>query len=128
MLPYQAVDLEEHGLTVDQTRKAAWWIGADGRRRRGAGAIAQALRACGWPWSWLGVLLLIPPISWLAALGYLLVARWRRRLPGSTPACRRGWNLDEGVPLEDAPPPPCHARRPRGSSSRLGSPTPSSSS
>lgn len=29
----------------------------------------------------------VPPVSWVAALAYRLVARFRHRLPGGTPAC-----------------------------------------
>lgn len=111
MLPYQAVDLAAHGLTVPEVRREAWWIGADGTRGAGHRAIARALRACPWYWAWLGALLLLPPVSWIAALGYRLVARYRRRLPGSRPACGRGWDLERGAPLPEGDPPPCRPRR-----------------
>jgi predicted DCC family thiol-disulfide oxidoreductase YuxK len=76
------------GLDAADVREAAWWIGADGSRSRGHLAIAYALRAApGWP-SLLGRVLLVPPFRWLARFSYPLVARWRHRLPGGTPACR----------------------------------------
>ena len=77
------------GLTLDDVRRAAWWVDPNsGARSRGHLAIAHALQvADGWP-SLLGRLLLIPPFTWLAAAAYPLIARWRHRLPGGTPACK----------------------------------------
>jgi predicted DCC family thiol-disulfide oxidoreductase YuxK len=80
--------LERLGLTLEDVRQAAWWVDGSGRRSRGHLAIARALRAAhGWP-SILGLVLLVPPFRWLGALAYPLLARWRHRLPGGTPACR----------------------------------------
>jgi predicted DCC family thiol-disulfide oxidoreductase YuxK len=80
--------LAQLGLTEDDVRSSAWWIDSTGRRSRGHLAIALALRAApGWP-SYVGRVLLVPPVRWLAAVAYPLVARWRHRLPGATPACR----------------------------------------
>ena len=76
------------GLTQSDVRQAAWWIDAAGRRSRSHLAIAGALRSArGWP-ALAGLLLLVPPVRWLAALSYPLIARWRHRLPGGTAACR----------------------------------------
>jgi predicted DCC family thiol-disulfide oxidoreductase YuxK len=90
-VPWQTLstdELAEHALTSDDVRSAAWWIDGAGRRSRGHLAIAQALRA-GSGWSALvGRVLLVPPFRWIGAAVYPLVARWRHRLPGGTPACR----------------------------------------
>jgi predicted DCC family thiol-disulfide oxidoreductase YuxK len=83
-----ADDLDRLGLTLDDVRSAVWWIDPSGGRSRGHLAIACALRAAhGWP-SVVGRILLVPPFRWLAAGVYPLIARWRHRLPGGTPACR----------------------------------------
>jgi predicted DCC family thiol-disulfide oxidoreductase YuxK len=83
-----ADQLERLGLTLDDVRCAAWWVDPTGRRSRGHLAIARALSAAhGWP-SVVGHILLVPPFRWLAAGTYPLIARWRHRLPGGTPACR----------------------------------------
>ncbi|MDQ2968299.1 MAG: DUF393 domain-containing protein [Actinomycetota bacterium] len=83
-----ADQLKRLGLTLDDVRRSAWWVDRDGRRSGGHIAIARALRAAhGWP-AVVGHVLLIPPFSWLAAAAYPLIARWRHRLPGGTPACR----------------------------------------
>lgn len=97
-LPYQAIDLSPYGLTEEDASRAAWWIGPDGEKRRGHLAVAYALIACRMPWPVLGWLLRIPPVRWLGAAGYHVVARNRRRLPGTTPACRKGWDLERGRP------------------------------
>ncbi len=83
-----ADQLEHLGLTLDDARSAAWWIDPSRGASRGHLAIAHALRvANGWP-SVVGRVLLVPPTRWLAATAYPLLARWRDRLPGGTPACR----------------------------------------
>jgi predicted DCC family thiol-disulfide oxidoreductase YuxK len=80
--------LERLGLTLDDVRQAAWWIDPDRGPSRSHVAIGRALQAAdGWP-SIVGRLLLVPPFRWLAAGAYPLLARWRHRLPGGTPACR----------------------------------------
>jgi predicted DCC family thiol-disulfide oxidoreductase YuxK len=81
-------ELERLGLTLDDARRAVWWIAPSGARSGGHLAIARALQAAhGWP-SVVGRVLLVPPFRWLAAGAYPLIARWRHRLPGGTPACR----------------------------------------
>lgn len=77
------------GLTEGDAREAAWWIDEAGRRFRGHRAIAKSLRASrGWKGA-LGAVLEVPPLSWGTAGIYPLVVRYRHRLPGGTPACRR---------------------------------------
>ncbi|POH59072.1 hypothetical protein C3B59_17750 [Cryobacterium zongtaii] len=86
--PFQWTDLAAFGLTERQARSRVWFVVA-GRRYGGAAAVAAllrgqpvaALRVLGW-------LATVPPWSWAAAAGCSLVARYRYRLPGGTPACR----------------------------------------
>jgi len=78
-----AEGLARLGLTADEARDAAWWVDKTGRYR-GHLAIGHALSQR----SPLGRALLVPPLSWTGAAVYPLVARWRHRLPGGTPACR----------------------------------------
>ena len=80
--------LDELGLTVADVEQAAWWVGADGGLARGHRAVGRALQAGGGWRQATSVLILTPPTSWAAAGVYKLVARWRSRLPGGTPACR----------------------------------------
>jgi predicted DCC family thiol-disulfide oxidoreductase YuxK len=86
--PWQALDLASVGLSEADVTTAAYWIEPDGRRRRGSEAVAAALVAAGGAWRPLGVLLGVPPLSWLARAVYRLIADNRHRLPGSTEACR----------------------------------------
>lgn len=77
---------ERFGLTVEQTDRAAWAIGADGTVVGGARAIALVVAVAArsrtplWPWRVRGLPSLLDRL-------YELVASVRRRLPGVTPFC-----------------------------------------
>jgi predicted DCC family thiol-disulfide oxidoreductase YuxK len=86
--PWQWLDIAALGLTSRDVTTAAYWIDEHGTRHRGHRAIARSLIAAGGGWKVVGALLLVPPISWVAAVGYRLVARYRHKLPGGTPACK----------------------------------------
>lgn len=86
--PWQALDLDELGLSEDDVEGAAWWFDKDGRRHRGSQAIARALIAAGGWRATLGWLLRLPPLSWLGVPVYAAIARNRHRMPGATDACR----------------------------------------
>ncbi|MET0894874.1 MAG: DCC1-like thiol-disulfide oxidoreductase family protein [Acidimicrobiia bacterium] len=91
-IPWQFLssdDLRAAHLSHDDVTRSAWWI-EDGRAEEGDRAIARALIAAGGAWSIVGRLLLVPPVSWIAPLSYRVVARYRYRLPGGTPACKVG--------------------------------------
>lgn len=87
IVAFQHADLPALGLTREQCEHELQWVAADGRTVGGAAAVARLLRASGPPWSLLGALLSVPPLCWLAAGVYRLVADNRSRLPGGTPAC-----------------------------------------
>jgi len=86
--PWQRLDLATFDLTERDVSTAAYWVDADGRSYRGHRAIAKALVAAGGAWKAVGIVLQVPPFSWLAALGYVVIAKNRHRLPGGTPACK----------------------------------------
>jgi len=89
-VPWQQLDLEAAGLTQSKVEHAVQWLPAPavpGPIRSGAGAVGRLLLSSRWPWRPLGVLALLPPFSWLAALCYRIIAANRHRLPGGTPAC-----------------------------------------
>jgi hypothetical protein len=91
VLPWQKADLERYGVTEEEAESAVWWEEPSGGRHRGHRAVAEALITCRGMWPVVGrVLLLPPPVAWVGSLGYDLVARYRRFLPGTTPACREG--------------------------------------
>lgn len=86
--PFQWTDLSRYGLDEEQARARVWFV-TGGRRYGGAAAVAALLR--GQPIAVLrvlGWLAAVPPWSWAAEAGYRVVARYRYRLPGGTPACR----------------------------------------
>lgn len=87
VVPWQTLDLDALGLTEDDVTTAAYWIDDTGTHR-GHEAIGRSLMSGGGVWAWIGRVIVTPPISWLAAPVYALVARNRHRLPGSTDACR----------------------------------------
>ena len=88
VVPWQRVGLEEVGLTLEEVTSAAYWLDDDRPPRRGARAIAAALRTCGPVYRLLGRLIDLPPVRPLAAAAYGLVAKYRYKLPGGTDACR----------------------------------------
>jgi predicted DCC family thiol-disulfide oxidoreductase YuxK len=87
ILPWQQAPLADLGISERAATEALQWVDARGRVSAGAVAVARLLIDAGLPWSVAGRLLLVPGLSWLAALGYRLVADNRSRLPGGTPGC-----------------------------------------
>ncbi|MGI8662464.1 MAG: thiol-disulfide oxidoreductase DCC family protein [Acidimicrobiales bacterium] len=87
--PWQALELDDLGLTEAEVADAAWWVAGDGTRSSGHAAIGQALVAIGGVWGLVGRALLVPPGSWLARPVYAFVARNRSKMPGGTPACEQ---------------------------------------
>lgn len=85
--PWQHLDLAALGLTPAECDEAVRWVSANGIPDAGHVAIARALRASRWWVRPVGVVLLAPGISWVAARAYTWVAANRHRLPGGTPAC-----------------------------------------
>ncbi len=85
--PWQWVDLDALGLSEHDVTRYAWLVTA---RRQFAGHLAFSALLRMQPsigWRFLGQLIATPPFSWVAALGYHLIASNRSRLPGGTPAC-----------------------------------------
>jgi predicted DCC family thiol-disulfide oxidoreductase YuxK len=86
--PYQWAELEELGLTVQEAAERVWYVDASHQYGGHLALTALLVRQPAPGWRFLGRLLMIPPWSWLAGLGYAWVARNRHLLPGGTPACR----------------------------------------
>lgn len=83
--PWQSLDLGEVGLTRPDVQAAVWWIddrGPGTRRCRGAEAVGRSLVAAGGVWAAVGLLIIHPPLSWLARPVYALIAANRHRLRG----------------------------------------------
>jgi predicted DCC family thiol-disulfide oxidoreductase YuxK len=86
--PWQFLDLAPLGLTEEQCSTAVQWVADDGTVASAEDAVIAALRHEGGAWSVLGGALALPGIHALAGVLYRLIAKYRYRLPGSTPACR----------------------------------------
>jgi predicted DCC family thiol-disulfide oxidoreductase YuxK len=89
-VPWQQLDLAAHGLTEEQVTSAVQWLrprASAGPVPSGAAAIGRMLLRARWPFRPVGAVILVPPVSWLAAGVYRLIADNRSRLPGGTPAC-----------------------------------------
>lgn len=85
--PFQYTDLAALGTTEARASYEVLWVDEHGRIFGGAQAVARLLIDAGGFWRPLGHLATIPPIRWIAHAVYRLVAKYRHRLPGGTPAC-----------------------------------------
>ncbi|HEY7143592.1 MAG TPA: DUF393 domain-containing protein [Streptosporangiaceae bacterium] len=88
--PYQQADLGALGVSRERAANEVLWADGRGQVWGGAQAVARLLACAGGWWAVPGALIRVPPLSWLAAAGYRLVAANRHRLPGGTPACAAG--------------------------------------
>ena len=89
IVPWQWADLAGFGITEAQARDRVWLVEGD-KRFGGHLAFARILQLDPNPvYRLVGSLLVLPVISSVASVGYQLVARYRHKLPGSTPACKR---------------------------------------
>lgn len=85
---WQLTDVSRFGLLEQQAAERVYFS-ISGQNYGGHLAFAYilfvqdnwALKAIGW-------IMTVPPVCWLASIGYRLVARFRHRLPGGTPACK----------------------------------------
>ncbi|HVE63603.1 MAG TPA: DUF393 domain-containing protein [Mycobacteriales bacterium] len=85
--PWQWADLPRLGVTQAQAERSVLWVEPGSPPLAGAAAIARLLVQCGGLWLALGRAMQVPPVSWLAAGVYRLIANNRGRLPGGTAAC-----------------------------------------
>ncbi|MCU1440222.1 MAG: hypothetical protein JWP85_1219 [Rhodoglobus sp.] len=85
--PWQWLELESYGLSRDDVNLYAWVV-TPGHQYAGHLALSALLRMQPAPGlRFLGHLIATPPVSWAAAIGYHVIARYRHLLPGGTPAC-----------------------------------------
>ncbi|HEX3790355.1 MAG TPA: DCC1-like thiol-disulfide oxidoreductase family protein [Pseudonocardiaceae bacterium] len=86
-VPWQGSDLTAAGLSTRDVEAAVWWIEPGAVPVAGPVAIGRLLATAGGCWRIVGPVLGAPPVRWLAWPVYRLIARYRHRLPGGTPAC-----------------------------------------
>lgn len=90
VVPWQHADLVALGVTQEQAEAATLWVVGAGERSEvfaGPEGIARLLIDAGSYWKALGRVLDLPPVRWLAWPAYRVLARYRHRMPGGTPAC-----------------------------------------
>lgn len=85
--PWQWLDREELGLSDHDVTHYVWYLSPRARFRGHLALSALLRRQPRIGWRFVGRLIATPPYSWAAAVGYAVVARFRHRLPGGTPAC-----------------------------------------
>ena len=84
---YQFADLEAYGTTEERASHEVLWVDHSGRIHGGAQAIARLLLSAGGIYAVAGMLMRTPPLRWIAAGVYRLVANNRQKMPGGTAAC-----------------------------------------
>lgn len=85
---WQFLDLDSLGLTREQCERAVQWVAVDGSIQPAERAVIAALRHAGGAWRVFGEVMNLPGVRHLAAVVYRLVAKYRHRMPGGTPACK----------------------------------------
>jgi predicted DCC family thiol-disulfide oxidoreductase YuxK len=94
-IPWQRANLAEFGLT-EQMASSRVYVAVSGDEQQGVEglfggheAFAKLLKIQPNLFAkFLGVLMVTPPISWIASVAYVLLAKYRHKLPGGTPACK----------------------------------------
>lgn len=79
--PWQSVNPEDLGVTVEQCVEAVQWVG--GEPRSGGRAVAATLQAGVFPWPLIGSVLDAPVMRPAVDIAYRWVARHRHQLPGT---------------------------------------------
>ncbi|WP_309237498.1 DUF393 domain-containing protein [Actinomadura sp. BRA 177] len=87
VVAFQFADLDALGTTAERAQHEVLWIDRTGRVSGGAEAIGRMLTAADGLWRVPGVVMRVPPVSWIAHGVYRLVANNRQRMPGGTAAC-----------------------------------------
>jgi predicted DCC family thiol-disulfide oxidoreductase YuxK len=94
VIPYQFANLEKYQLTTEECEKRIYLITVDkksvsDKQFSGHKAISKIWRMQTNPlWKFLGWVIIFPGINLISYLAYWLMARYRHKLPGGTPACQ----------------------------------------
>jgi predicted DCC family thiol-disulfide oxidoreductase YuxK len=87
LIPLQFADVHSLGITRQRAQYELLWIPPAGKVSGGAQAVARLLLSAGKGWALLGMLLVLPPMRWIAHGVYRLIANNRESMPGGTAAC-----------------------------------------
>jgi predicted DCC family thiol-disulfide oxidoreductase YuxK len=83
----QTLALEDYALSQDDVEKYAWYITPTHQYAGHLAASALLRSQSRFGLRFLGNLIALPPVSWVAAGIYAFTARFRHKLPGGTPTC-----------------------------------------
>jgi len=86
--PWQFLELDSLGLTTEQCTEAVQWVDEAGTVVAAEHAVIAACRHAGSFWGLVGGAMALPGVRQLAGVMYRLVAKYRYKLPGGTPACK----------------------------------------
>lgn len=87
-VPWQRTDVTQYGLLEPQVMDKVYVV-IDGRASGGNEAVAELLKIQNNKFLWfLGWVSLVPPFCFIGTITYRLVAKYRHKLPGGTPACK----------------------------------------
>lgn len=85
---WQLVDVTQYGILQPQAAERVY-LYSEGQAHGGHEAFAELLRIQHNPaLRVIAFLMVVPPLCWLSRIGYALVAKFRHKLPGGTPACK----------------------------------------
>ena len=88
IIPWQYARLSDYGLTEKQASSKVYFVDSTGSYA-GHAAFARLLQLQASRFlKFVGHLIVLWPFSIVARVGYWLVARYRHKLPGGTPACK----------------------------------------
>jgi predicted DCC family thiol-disulfide oxidoreductase YuxK len=85
--PWQFTDLAAYGTTAERAQYEVLWVDEGGQIHGGAQAFARWLIHTGGWWRPVGRMFTFPPIRWIAAGVYRVIANNRDKMPGGTAAC-----------------------------------------
>lgn len=80
-------DLSVLGLSIQDVQTRAYFVRGNEVVAAGPIAIAESLRLCSRPWTYLGTFIKLPLVSSASQLVYRIIARNRHKMPGSTESC-----------------------------------------
>ena len=87
-VPWQRTDVTQYGLLEPQVMDKVYVV-INGRPSGGNEAVAELLKIQNNKFLWfLGWVSLLPPFCLIGSGVYRLVAKYRHKLPGGTPACK----------------------------------------
>ena len=86
--PYQLTELAKHGISTEQARSSLKFVTDSNDVLSAHLAVSQIMRNGNKVWRLVGIISTLPIVRSLAALGYMVPAKYRHKLPGGTATCK----------------------------------------